>query len=149
MSDVKWTSTEWRTASGEWRILLATRHLPLATRCCELFIAQRLDRIFSRGLAGRVIAKDDSRRHANTEGQQHRDGRYDGASFRVGRDGLRHRIPERKTHEAAGHGKNHGLAQELRGDRSRSRSDRAANADLVRSFKHACQHDIHNADAAD
>ena len=54
---------------------------------CNSLIAQSLDRIEQRGLAGRIDAKEKADAHGKEEGQQHRGCRNDGIEAAEFRDG--------------------------------------------------------------
>src|SRR6266508_3400641 len=113
-----------------------------------LLVTNRLDRIQSCGLDGRVNAKQQPNEYGHTEGDRDGGTGNHGGPSGGRRDDTGQREAEADADQPADDGDQDRLGQELPHDISLAGADGAADADLARTFQYCGEHDVHDPDAA-
>src|SRR6266481_3627613 len=117
----------------------------MALAVLALFVAQRLDRVERGGTISRV--KPESDPDGGTDNQPG-DGPAigeDHVHFEPKREQIAPDHPQNNAKNSTGLGNEYRLSEELPEDIAAACADRLANAYLLRAFRHAHQHDVHDA----
>src|SRR4029077_1308600 len=117
----------------------------MALPVLALFVAQRLDRVERGGTISRV--KPESDPDGGTDNQTG-DGPAigeDHVHFEPKREQITPDHPQNNAKNSTRLGNEYRLSEELPEDIATACADRFANANLLRAFRHAHQHDVHDA----
>src|SRR5438874_888358 len=119
----------------------------MALPVLALFVAQRLDRVERGGTISRVKPESDS-----DDGTDNQPGDCpaigkDHIHFEPKREQITPNQPQSNAKNTTGLGNENRLSEELPEDIAAACTDRFANANLLRAFRHAYQHDVHDANA--
>jgi len=121
---------------------------PRSEGCARLLEAQRVDGVQSCGAPGRVKTEADADPRANDQPGQRPAERKDEIGLKPHRQQIPADDAEDDSDDSAGFRYENRLGQELSKDIAAPRADRLADTDLLRPFRYAHEHDVHDPDAS-